>query len=209
MKENLPEHLHYIESVDMSPYFYDNTIRIYDDRWLIREETDEDRAYKNYQNHIGTDVFIYSGCPGSKIGQKIYVLENKIFYGMLMAYRYQIDWKKYSPLQKAQVAVLRFLGRLYSGSTPDRLLKKRDSWVFRYDANKTGFRVSVNAPLLDHYMRPHKNDWFFPVVNAEIRGHSFPIENGYDNKLKTIYGDYMTPVRDTDKYIVHLETESN
>ena len=207
MKDNLPEHFHIVEPIDFSPYFYDNATRIFDDRLFIRKGTDVDLAYKNYQNHVGTDVFIYSGCPRSKLAQKLFDLKNKIFYGMLMAYRFKIDWSKYTTLQKVQIAVLRFIGRIYSGKTPDRIHKKRKEWIFSYNAQKTGFRKSVNPPLLEHYMRPMKNEWFFPVVNAEIRGKRFPVESGYDNKLATLYGDYMTPVRDKEKYLVHLETE--
>lgn len=207
MKDNLPQHFHIVEPIDLSPFFYDNITRIFDDRCLIREETDEDRAYKNCQNHVGTDVFIYSGCPKSKFAQELFDLKNKFFYGMLMAYRYRINWSKYTTLQKAQILVLRFLGRVYSGKTPDRILRKRKKWIFSYNAKETGFRKTVNPPIVEHYMRPMKNEWFFPVINAEIRGRKFPVESGYDNKLTVIYGNYMTPVRDRKKYIVHLETE--
>ena len=207
MKDNLPEHFHVVEPIDFSPYFYDNVTRIFDDRWFIRKETDDDRAYKNYLNCVGADVFIYSGCPKSKFAQLLFNLKNKVFYGMLMAYRYKIDWRKYTTLQKAQIIILRLIGRIYSGKTPNRILEKKKKWIFSYDAQETGFRKTVNPPIIEHYMRPMKNEWFFPVVDAEIRGKKFPVESGFDKKLKTIYGDYMTPVRDRKKYIVHLETE--
>ena len=205
MKDNLPQHYHIVEPIDLSPFFYDNTTRIFDDRWLIREETDEDRAYKNYQNHVGTDVFVYCGCPKSVFAQRMYILKNKVFYGMLMAYRYRIDWAKYSKCQKIYVAVLRFFGKLYSGKTPDRLLRKRKKWTYRYNPEKTGYRLTVNTAILDRYMQPLKNEWFFPVEKAEIRGMMFPVECGYDKILSTYYGDYMTPDRDSDKYFVHLD----
>lgn len=58
MRKHLPEYLHFIEPQDYSPAFYDFIPRIYDERYPLREETAEDRYYKNYQNRIGIDVFI-------------------------------------------------------------------------------------------------------------------------------------------------------
>lgn len=59
MKRKLPSYLHIVEPDIFSPYFYDFSIRIYDDRWLLRAETEEDLVYKNYQNRVGTDMFIF------------------------------------------------------------------------------------------------------------------------------------------------------
>ena len=124
---------------------------------------------------------------------------------MLMSYRYNIDWGKYTKLQKAQIAVLMFCGRIYSGNTPDRILRARKKWIFQYDAQKTGYRISVNAPIIDHYMHAMKNEWFYPLASATLRGTQFPVEKSYDKKLTAIYGNYMVPERDKYKYIEHLK----
>ena len=65
MRKHLPEYLHFIEPQDYSPAFYDFIPRIYDERYPLREETAEDRYYKNYQNRIGIDVFIFDVAPDS------------------------------------------------------------------------------------------------------------------------------------------------
>ena len=49
MRKHLPEYLHFIEPQDYSPAFYDFIPRIYDERYPLREETAEDRYYKNYR----------------------------------------------------------------------------------------------------------------------------------------------------------------
>jgi lipopolysaccharide cholinephosphotransferase len=77
MKENLPEHYHIVEPYDTIPLFFDNVTRIYDDRWQFEGESGINPVYKNYQSPVGTDVFIYSGCPGSKIGQKLFNLKTE------------------------------------------------------------------------------------------------------------------------------------
>lgn len=205
MQNNLPEHIHIIEPQDSSPYFFDNVTRIYDDRWQLEGEYSGNQVYKNYQSPVGTDVFIYSGCPSSKKMQKLFNIKNKIFHGMLMAYRYNIDWEKYTNLERAQIAILRFLGRVYSGNTPDRILRARKKWIYQYDAAKTGYRISVNAPIIEHYMHAMKNEWFFPLTSATLRGKEFPIEKGYDEKLTTIYGNYLVPEKNGNKYIQHMK----
>ena len=96
---------------------------------------------------------------------------------------------------------------MYSGKSPDRIIDKRNKWISRYDAKKTGFRITVNAPIINRYMKPLKNEWFLEVGNAIIRGKDFPVERGYDGKLTAIYGDYMTPVKEKTGYIIHVNKE--
>ena len=71
MEKNLPEHMHIVEPDIFAPGFFDFVVRIYDDRWLLREETEEDRYYKNYQNRVGADIFLVSYVPDSMIGLKM------------------------------------------------------------------------------------------------------------------------------------------
>ena len=61
MIKNLPSHLHLIEPPDFYPYFYDMVIRILDDRWFLRKEKPEAKAYKDYTNRVGIDVFLSCG----------------------------------------------------------------------------------------------------------------------------------------------------
>ena len=124
MKEKLPDYLELIEPQDFSPYFYDFVIRIIDKRWLLREEKTEDIAYKNYQNRIGIDVFLCCKFPKGIFGQKLFIIMLQILYGMCMAYRYKIDFSKYSLIEKMEVAFLRTIGRIYSGKDPKRIIQR-------------------------------------------------------------------------------------
>ena len=108
MRKHLPEYLHFIEPQDYSPAFYDFIPRIYDERYPLREETAEDRYYKNYQNRIGIDVFIYDVAPDDAFKREMMKFHYKVLYGLGMSKRYQLKDEKYTGLQKLQVAVLRF-----------------------------------------------------------------------------------------------------
>lgn len=207
MIKNLPSHLHLIEPPDFYPYFYDMVIRILDDRWFLRKEKPEDKAYKDYTNRVGIDVFLSCGCPKSAIAQKLFILQNTILYGMCMRFRKTIDYSKYTMIQKVQVAVLRCLGRIYSGNTPERVYRTWLKFIQSYDANKTGWRIMINSPIGMYYMVPLPNEWFNGTVYSKIRQLNVPLIAGYDQELRFIYGNYMVPERNTDKYYVHLEDE--
>lgn len=202
MMDNLPSYLQLVEPNDFSPYFYDFAIRIIDTRWLLRKEEASDIAYKNYQNRIGIDVFLCCSFPEKTIGQKLFVLHDQILYGMCMAYRYETDHSKYSFVERIELAILRLLGKMYSGKNPERLIKR---WYqFISSSNKTGWRYTVNAPFKKMYMVPMPERWFQTPTNGTIRGKKFPLMTEYHEALTMIYGDYMTPERNEKKYLTHM-----
>lgn len=207
MRRELPSYLHLIEPQDFSPYFYDYTIRIIDDRFLLRKETVSDRAYKNYQNHLGVDVFVAAGCPEGQIGRNLFVIQNKILHGMSIQYRYRQDYSKYTSFQAIQVSILRIIGRLYSKTSPERIINTWIKLLHKHDANKTGWRYVLNAPLTAHYQKTMPDKWFHGQSFGHIRGKEVPLIGCYDDFLKLIYGDYLTPEKNTDKYFTHLDEE--
>jgi lipopolysaccharide cholinephosphotransferase len=204
MLEKLPEHLHLVEPQELSPAFFDFAIRIIDDRWLLREETEEDRFYNNYQNRVSVDVFPCCACPGTRIGRKLFIIMDQIYYGMCMRYRYEIEYRKYNFLQKIQVFVLSTIGSLYSGKNPERIFRKWYRFISSYSVSQTGWRYSVAAPFKKIYMKPMPAEWFDGVEYWMIRGRHFPLIGGYHKELTTLFGDYMTPVRDEKTYTKHL-----
>ena len=203
MIKNLPEHIHLIEPIEFSPKFYDLTIHIIDDRWLLRDETEEDIAYNNYQNRVCADVILYCGVPKSIFGQKMMYFIYKVIYGMGMYYRHRIKWNKYSVLQKIQVCLITFFGRLYSGKTPERVFKLHEKFLTLFDPNKTGYRFSGNGAPLKVYEKSYSNEWFKGTAIGHIRGKEFPIKSGYVQELTCKYGDYMKPEYNPEKYTTH------
>lgn len=208
MRNNLPEHLHLIEPQNFSPLFYDFTVRIIDDRWLLREETTMDRAYNNLENRVGIDVFVAAGCPKTNAGRKLFVLKYKVLYGMAMQYRFNVEYDKYSTLDKVRVAILRKTGRIYSGKNPDRIIEKWYQLFNKYDAKETGLRFVINSPIVSHYLKPMPDTWFSGVSYGMIRELRVPLIGGIDQMLREVYGDYMTPEQDTDKYFTHLDKQN-
>lgn len=198
MLRNLPEHLHLLEPEDMEPRFYDFIVRIYDDRWLLRKETDEDRYYNNYQNRVGTDVFILAKAPNPA------VMRNgiRLLYGMGMGHRYNVkkNFEKYSFVEKAAVSVLSTVGKPVSARW---ICRSFNRLIHRWDNANSEYRVVTNFPT----MQIQRREWMDEAVEKPIRGRLFPVPKGYDAELTHMYGDYMTPPKDKSIYIQHLDVE--
>lgn len=203
MEKHLPEHLHFIEPQDYAPAFYDFIPRIYDDRMPLREETEADRYYKDYQNRAGIDVFIFDRAPNSALARKWLLLNSKILYGMGMSKRYGVDDAKYTAFQKLAVRVLHLAGKPFSAQW---ICHRWEQVASRYAGKKTAWRFPYNYSL--------KGQRFFPaelyegVVWVPFRDRQFPLIKGYDKELRQIYGDYMHPPKDKDAFVKHAQLDA-
>ena len=201
MIKNLPEHIHFSEPREMAPAFYDFTVRIYDDRDLIREETEADRFYQNIENHVGTDVFILAKTPNTSLGRKGMIFSIKALYGMAMAHRHHIEWDKYKGFQKVQVAVLSTLGKLCSA---EHLCDRFDRLTHKRDKKAADYRVKANVPLQFLRFLPERLYEGEPKT-ATLRGREFPVVPQAEGELAALYGaDWKTPRR-TPHSIQHLD----
>ena len=199
MIKNLPENYKFVEPQEFSPYFFDFVPRIIDVTQPIREETDEDRAYKNYQNRVGVDIFIFENAPSGKLSQRMMALKLKMLYGMAMSKRYAVHKEKYSLTQKLVTGVCGALGRLYSH---ERLFKKWHKAMEKYNKKPSEYVIPANYPLM--FIAFYKYEWYKTAVEGELRGRKFPIPVGYDPELTLTYGEYMKPPKDRSIYISHM-----
>lgn len=199
MLKYLPENYRYIEPEEFSPYFFDFVPRIIDTTQHIREVTDEDEAYKNYQNCVGIDIFILENAPASAIGRKIMMLKCKTIYGMAMSKRYKVHKEKYSFAQKVVTGVCMFMGRFFSH---EKIFKMWNKSMTKYSGKKTGWVIPANFPL--QFISFFKYEWYETAAEGELRGRKFPIPVGYHPEMTQIYGDYMKPPKDRSIYNTHI-----
>ena len=200
MNSELPEHLHFMEPSVYKPYFYDFIYRIYDDRWLLHEETEEDIKYKNYNNRVGADIFVFGKAPNNKVSQHLMLLMVKILYGLGMAHRVSINYDKYTRLQKVYVKLLCFLGKYVS---VDQIHNAWLKLIKKYSNRETGYRLDTDSPI--KCIRIYPAELYEKAVYKKIRNRLFPVPMEYDRDLTMIYGDYMTPVKDDRIYTKHYE----
>ena len=203
MEKSLPPYMHIVEPQVFAPAFYDFVVRIYDERYLLRPETEEEQYYSNYHNHPGTDVFIFDRMPASASRRSWTVFKMKCLYGMGMGHRYRINWSAYSGIMKAQMGILATIGKAFSVETLCRWYDKT-SGAFAGD-DTAPYRMSSNGPL-GKVMYPQR-EWFDGEADGYIRGRRFPVAQGYDGWMTMHYGDYMKPPKDKSIYVQHLKSE--
>lgn len=202
MEENLPDYMHLIGPNTIVPRFYDYVVRIYDERYMIRPETEEDRYYNNYQNYVCVDVFILSYVPGRYFGQHFAQGILYCLYGMGMGHRLSLDYQKYKMPQKIVVCILSTIGRIIPVKW---LIACLFHCIALWSRKPRVWRIRANSPALIELMRA---EWYVGEAHmGEIRGRKFPVPNGYDAELRWRYGDYMTPVRNSELYMQHLRDE--
>ena len=202
MEKNLPEYIRLIEPKDFAPRFYDCVYRVSDTRYLLRKETEEDRDYGNRQNHVCVDVFQHYRVPASAFGRKLARAKMTLIYGLAMGHRVEMDYGKYTPAQRIAVGAMRAAGKLIPAKTTCRWFEKAMDRLDRKNRN-SGWMFSNWVPGKTY----QKTAWFERAAEGELRGRRFPIPIGYDEDLRTYYGDYMKPPADRSEYIQHLDPE--
>ena len=200
LKKHLPAHLRVVEPEDLSPYFFDFVTRVQDTRYYWHEPTEEDILYDNQQNHVCVDIFTLVECSDSMLGIKLYAIAHKILYGMAMAYRPNVDYRKYSLLQLFQIGTLTLLGKAFSMKTILKLHRKISN--LRDNPRQYAFCVDTIPRELG---APIKSAWQRKVIEKPFRDRSFPVPEGYHAKLTTYYGDYMKPPKNRSLYIQHMK----
>jgi lipopolysaccharide cholinephosphotransferase len=199
MLRNLPDNYQLVEPQEYSPYFFDFVPRIIDTTLPLREETDEDRAYNNYQNRVGVDIFIFEKAPDSAVAQRLMMLKCKTLYGMAMSKRFKVSKEKYSLSQKLMSSVCMLMGKPFKYET---MLSMWDKSMRAYENRQTKWRFPANYLLRD--LRFFKDECFSDVAYGEIRNRKFPIPVGYDEELTLLYGEYMKPPKDRSIYQTHI-----
>ncbi len=202
MLKHLPEHYKFVEPEEFSPYFYDFIPRVIDTTQHIRKVTDEDEAYKNYQNYIGMDVFIIDNAPSGALARKMMMLKIKILYGMAMSKRYKLHKEKYSFTEKVVAGTCMFFGKFMS---LENIFKKWNKTITKHKDKKCEWVIPASFALM--FLDFFKYEWYESTVEGELRGRKFPIPVGYHEELTQIYGDYMQPPKDKSIYISHFNEE--
>lgn len=197
---HLPANLKLIEPEDYAPYFFDFFPKLINLNVPLRPETEEDRRYYNYQNRASIDFVILDNAPNSVFFQKLMLFKLKMLYGMSMSKRYRIDRSSYSFLEKIQSTICMFMGRPFSLKQLHRMYKR----VLTKSAdNNSRFLVRGNSIL--KYIGFYRKEYYADRVMLDFNGKKFPLPSGYDNILTMLYGDYMTPARNYDGYILHAD----
>lgn len=202
MEKHLPEGIRLAEPDAFAPRFYDLVTRVVDTRYLLRKETEADRAYGNIQNHVCVDVFEHYHMPEGALARKLERAKIRLVYALGMGHRHHLDYGKYTPAQKIAAALTALAGKLVPAKAVCGWFEKEmDRLDRKYPDSPLLFSNWVPGPVYQ------KAEWFRGTAEGELRGRKFPIPAGYDEDLRTLYGDYMKPPEDRNAFIQHLDPE--
>ena len=196
-KKYIPSNLRLVEPLDFAPYFFDFIPHLVNLDVPLRDETEEDRAYQNYQNRVSVDFFLLDNAPDSIILQKVQNVKAKFFYGMALSKRFNINSEKYSFIEKIYQKLLSFFGGFFSFQQLVHLYEKN---LTRYSKTKTNYYIYES---IIKYLLIYPKDYYKETTFVELHGRLFPAPMAYDAVLRASYGDYMIPVKTG--YIVHSD----
>ena len=202
LQENLAPQYKLIEPNDYAPYFYDFIPRLIDTTVQLRNKTEEDRAYKNYQNCMSIDFVILDKVPDAKWKQSLIKLKCKYYYGLARSKRYSVKNEKLTWREKLLASLCALIGKKIS---LERLIQLYENNTTKYAALKTDSIIRSNSIL--YFIRFCKIIDYSEVVYLPFHGNYAPAPVGYDTILKQLYGDYMTPTKNYKGAQSHIENQ--
>ena len=195
VKDYFPNNYRLVDPYDYEGYFYDFIPRIVDMNTILREETDEDRAYENLNNMASVDIFLMDNASDSSFLRFVQKCKARIIYLLALSKRYRINYGKYSFSEKVIVGLFSLIGKAFPLKTLIDWYIKNQS---RYSQKTTNYYIywSIITCLLIY-----PKSFYSAKTNIEFHGHEFIAPLDYDTVLRSYYGDYMIPVRNG--FIVH------
>ena len=145
-------------------------------------------------------VFPFDGMPNNIVIRKIYMLKI-LFYRMLYVMaRFDelanLDKKRKSKIEKFLIWVtVNF--HIQNWLSKDKTFKKIDKLLKKYDYDQSDYVVDAMGAYKFKEMFPKK--WFGNGKEYTFEGILLHGPSNYDDMLKQLYGDYLTPVGINDR----------
>ena len=191
MKENLGGALKFKEPIDEKPYFFDFVPRIINTEYTLSDDPN------NLQNHPAIDVFLVDHVPAGKFFQKGMYFKLKLIHALAISKRKHVDYKNYGTIARAGLIILGGIGNLFS---LEKLIRMYDRQQRKYENVTTPFRFTSNFAFGIQAM--YDFDIYERATEVVLERDKFPCPERYDEELRLVYGDYMTPRK---MGIVHFE----
>lgn len=162
-----------------------------------------DKFYDGLFSYAAVDIFVLDKIPNNKLLTRLFVLNQKIVFGLLMSKREEIHYFKYNFFEKIFVFVLSLIGHLFSIKTlctmHDRISTKCKDLNF-YKLYCTSWKPEYPGYQYDMYL-------FNDYININFEDTQLMISKCYDNILKIDYDDnYMTPKKTHQHDKEYIET---
>lgn len=189
VRRELPEGLELLEpgSFRGGSAFYDFTARIIYKNSRCHEDTPMMEFYEGKLNHLWVDLFTIDRLPAGRINASVTKFLHMAVYGMAMGHRNELDFKKYSLVNRIFVGGLAAAGRvlpmkaIFSMQRVLALKDRKSKGRLRYYSN---YQPDFLYVTLD-------KDWCDEVEDVDFEDTRLMIPKGWHEVLTLVYGDYM------------------
>jgi len=103
--------------------------------------------------------------------------------------------------EKIKVVLAKAAAAFFSREKIEKAVYRNES---RFEKKDGDYYINLYSP---YSMKKEliKSDWLFPKGYVSFEGKTFPTVNNPDAYLTHLYGDYMTPPKESDRVIAHEE----
>lgn len=202
-KKHLDSKFEFVEPSDFNGNFFDFVPRILWKKSQLRTPTAEEEFYNHKQNCVAVDFFILDSAPDNGLKFAWQILLLKAIYGMSMGHRYQVDYSKYSTLQKLYVGMLSKIGKLFKMETLFGWYDRVSVWGNK----KPSKRYFSSNTLLSYINVLFDKEWFGDAVRLPIDDLMLCAPAGYQEILEAYYGDYMQLPPEEERVPIHATLE--
>lgn len=167
--------------------------KVYDNNTVKYEEDVDKKKYKPIG--VDIDIFPLDGIVNDKkIIEKLY--RKACFLEMILRLSNQPIFYRKNPLK----AIPRIVARMIGSRKIIKLIEK-NAQTYDYDTSSYVIRMRRST---NGFTGAHKKE-IYDKTYAEFENHTFAIPKGYDEWLKTFYGDYMKLPQENDRKVHEME----
>lgn len=163
--------------------------------WVFRIQSNKYQDV-NLQNPT-IDIFVFDNIPKNKMVYQFKLCMIKMLQGMM---KKEIDYAKVSVLYKICLFVTHWIGVL----VPDNIKFCIYDAVSQIGNSQDCDFVGCFDDLFKYLNLKYRKDFMKECVKRQFEDSEFMITMEYDHYLSTVYGDYMTPVKEEDRKPQHL-----
>lgn len=183
------------------PKFFDFIPKIADIETPVKNTYGHEDFYGDRFSYVTLDIFIIDEV-GKNHGLQLAILKG--LYGMAMGHRPSIEYSKYSVVQKIGVAVMAFVGKLFSMKFINRMYDAVSKWGNGSNTTDKLF-LSNEQPHPHYWGLVFDKDMYDGKAKEVIRGKEFPAPGRSDDWLTYVYGDYMTIPPEKEQIMQHVQ----
>lgn len=200
LPEELSDEFEFVNYDEYGDYFCDFLPRIFYRNSDTVNSFSLDKGKTNIANDPRLNrIFIELYClVDSKKGMtvKTQIFFTKTIYGLCMGHRYcKKPVTSYTPLQKAQTAVLEKIGKRIPLKTLFKLYKKNEKLV-PFGKGDVYYKPCVPIPYQERNI--FQKEWFDEYTHLDVRGRQIMVPKNYITILETLYTNWkeLPPVKD-------------